>query len=138
MGRSRDVELWELWRGRLLRFESLNQTIAEFCRWEGVSQAAFYLWRKKLQDEAPGKKLNQRPLFVPVMSAVRSVNESVAVVVMILRDGTRVELPAGDHQLIAHVVKSVADLRGGACLELHQRNPRRSAGRQHRLLQPAP
>ena len=113
MCRSRDAELWELWRGRLLRFESLNQTIAEFCRWEGVSQAAFYLWRKKLQDEAPGKKQNQRPLFVPVMSAVRSVNESVAVVVMILRDGTRVELPTGDHQLIAHVVKSVADLRGG-------------------------
>ena len=75
MGRTRDAKLWELWRGRLLRFESLNQTIAEFCRWEGVSQAAFYLWRKKLQDEAPGKKQNQRPLFVPVMSAVRSVTE---------------------------------------------------------------
>ena len=78
-----------------------------------------------------------RTLFVPVISAVRSVNESVAGVVLILRDGTRVELPTGDHQLIAHVVKSVADLRGGARLELHQRSPRRSAGGQLRLLQPA-
>ena len=113
MGRRNSVAVRTLWQSRLRRFESLNQTIAEFCRWEGISQAAFYLWRKKLQDEAPGKKQNQRPLFVPVMSAVRSVNESVAVVVMILPAGTRVELLAGDHQLIAHVVKSVADLRGG-------------------------
>jgi len=36
MGRSRDAELWELWRGRLRRFKGLDQTVAEFCQWEGT------------------------------------------------------------------------------------------------------
>ena len=109
MGRRNSVAVRTLWQSRLRRFESLNQTIAEFCRWEGVSTAAFYLWRKKLRGEAPA---NQRPLFVPVVPTVGSVRESGSVV-MILPAGIRVELPTGDHQLIAHVVKSVADLRGG-------------------------
>ena len=110
MGRKQSSAVRELWWSRLRRFDSLDQTVAEFCQWEGLSIAAFYLWRKKLQSPAPA---NLRPLFVPVISAAESIRESAALVVMILRDGTRVELPARDHQLIAHVVQSVASMQGG-------------------------
>jgi len=123
MSRLKGVELLELWRARLRRFESLDQTVAEFCQWEGVSIAAFYVWRKKLRDDAVPKHrttvvaksvdTHRRPLFVPVVSAARSVTATGAVVVITLSNGTRVELPASDHQLIAHVVTSVASLQGG-------------------------
>ena len=123
MSRLKGVELRELWRARVRRFESLDQTVAEFCQWEGVSIAAFYVWRKKLCEVAAPKHrtpltaksegTHHRPLFVPVVSAARTVAVSGAVVVLTLPDGTRVELPASDHQLIAHVVTSVASLQGG-------------------------
>jgi len=123
MSRLKVAELWELWRARVRRFESLDHTVAEFCQWEGVSIAAFYVWRKKLREEAAPKHrtpltaksgdTHRRPLFVPIVSSSRPVEATGAVVVMTLSDGTRVELPANDHQLIAHVVTSVASRQGG-------------------------
>ena len=44
-------ETLERWRQRLDRFESARMTVAEFCKNEGVSQAAFYKWRKALRDQ---------------------------------------------------------------------------------------
>jgi transposase-like protein len=49
MARSINPVLWEQWRKRLQPRESSDGTVAEFCRREGVSQAAFYQWRKKLR-----------------------------------------------------------------------------------------
>lgn len=132
MSRLKGVKLWELWRARMVRFEGLGQTVAEFCQWEGVSVAAFYVWRKKLREEESPKgraivrgalsaKVNvarHRSLFVPVIPSPNTVAAGAldarcaaagrAVVVMTLLDGTRIELPADDHPLIAHVVVSVA------------------------------
>ena len=123
MSRLKGAELWELWRVRVRRFDDCGQTVAEFCQWEGVSAAAFYLWRKKLREEdapkhrtpltAKSGDTHRRPLFVPIVSSSRPVEATGAVVVMTLSDGTRVELPANDHQLIAHVVTSVASRQGG-------------------------
>ena len=138
MSRLKGAELSELWQARVRRFEVGGQTVAEFCQWEGVSAAAFYLWRKKLRELAPKHKTpvskkfedtQRRPLFVPVVSAakpkpaarsvsaIKPVTATAAIVVMTLSDGTRVELPANDYQLIAHVVTStvtaVASLPGG-------------------------
>ena len=48
MGRGIDVARQEVWRRRLERFSSWSGTVAEFCRREGVTQASFYLWRKRL------------------------------------------------------------------------------------------
>ena len=42
----------EEWTSRLGRYEESCQTIAQFCRVEGVSQPSFYQWKKKLEDSA--------------------------------------------------------------------------------------
>ena len=44
-------------------------------------------------------------------------HEPGAKVVMTLADGTRVEFPAGDRELIAHVVLSVATAHAAAALQ---------------------
>ena len=46
--RSEKAEFWNLALGE---FRSSGLTIREFCRREGLSEPAFYAWRKKLQKQ---------------------------------------------------------------------------------------
>jgi len=127
MARTKSVEVWALWRDRLRRFESSDLTVAAFCDWEGVSQAAFYVWRNKLQADSglPSRKTVERvssrlasaPAFVQILPGVSRPHDTVAKVVMTLADGTRVEFPASDRELIAHVVLSVATAHSAAALQ---------------------
>lgn len=105
MARAIDPELWERWRRRLEEFEDSDLTVAEFCQYEGVSTATFYNWRKKLRRDAsspgPVPVANKQPAFVPVVAAGGDV-------VVSLPNGVRLDLPAGDHALIAHVLQTAA------------------------------
>ena len=125
MARMKSAEVWALWRDRLRRFESSDLTVVAFCDWEGVSQAAFYVWRKKLQAdsglpsrrktvERASSRLASAPAFVQILPSVSRPHEPGAKVVMTLADGTRVEFPASDRELIAHVVLSVATAHSAA------------------------
>jgi len=40
------------WTDRLSRFRRGGQTVAAFCQSEGVSEASFYLWKRKLAPPA--------------------------------------------------------------------------------------
>ena len=48
MSRRADRSRQQEWEERFRRFEKSSRTIADFCRAEGVSQASFYYWKKKL------------------------------------------------------------------------------------------
>ena len=127
MARTKSVEVWALWRDRLRRYLSSDLTVAAFCDWEGVSQAAFYVWRKKLPAdsglrsrktvERVSSRLASAPAFVQILPRVSRTHDTVAKVVMTLADGTRVEFPASDRELIAHVVLSVATAHSAAALQ---------------------
>jgi len=49
MARSLTDRKAQEWRQRFLRFEKSRQSIAAFCRAEGVSAPSFYLWRQRLR-----------------------------------------------------------------------------------------
>ena len=127
MARMKSAEVWELWRDRLRRFQSSDLTVAAFCDWEGVSQAAFYVWRKKLPAdsglrsrktvERVSSRLTAAPAFVQILPSMSRTHDTVANVVMTLADGTHVEFPASDRELIAHVVLSVATAHSAAALQ---------------------
>ena len=131
MARTKSADVWALWRDRLQRFQSSDLSITAFCDWEGVSQAAFYVWRKKLQADSglPTRKTVKRvssrlasaPAFVQILPGMSRTHETVAKVVMTLADGTRVEFPASDRELIAHVVLSVATAHSAAVLQAGDR-----------------
>ena len=125
MARTKSAEVWALWRDRLRRYLSSDLRVAAFCDWEGVSQAAFYVWRKKLQAdsglpsrrktvERASSRLASAPAFVQILPSMSRPHDTVAKVVMTLADGTRVEFPASDRELIAHVVLSVATAHSAA------------------------
>ncbi len=117
MARSIDRVLWAEWRERLGRFDSCGLTVVEFCRSEKVSQAAFYVWRKKLGPDATADT-NQRRMnsslspdrqwlstFLPVVSSVPIAVRDAAFVVMTLPNGVRFELPTTDRGLMAQIVE---------------------------------
>ncbi|MEN9557262.1 MAG: hypothetical protein RLZZ232_3548, partial [Planctomycetota bacterium] len=109
MVRLKSAAMWEAWRDRLQRYQQTNLTVAAFCEWEGVSPAAFYLWRKKL---AAGSEMTPRqpsaryqaqdrpvPGFVQILPGVSPALCASEKVVMTLVDGTRVEFPATEYEL---------------------------------------
>lgn len=118
MGRLRDVALWGEWRDRLGRFELWESSVADFCQWEGVSQAAFYGWRRKLMSAGAEPVIDSglrqggvpQPMFVQVMADSTAVAESGRVLVVRLANGHRVELPVCDHRLVLDVIQAVAVL----------------------------
>ena len=89
MGRAIDVVKGREWEERLRRYADSQLTVGDFCVWEGVSVAAFYVWRKKLGGGQRGRRTNRsvataegasgligplsRESFLPVRVAERSV-----------------------------------------------------------------
>jgi hypothetical protein len=68
MARSTSPRKIREWLRRLRRFQESRQSVAEFCRQEGVSQPSFYSWRKRLSsppifDCPPARSLSE---FRPV------------------------------------------------------------------------
>jgi transposase-like protein len=98
------------------RFEEARQSVAEFCRGEGVSSAAFYQWRKRLAEaRADGGRADGASGFRPVR-----VVTAVASVAVQLPGGTRFEAPTSDPQALRLVIDRLAraDARragGGRC-----------------------
>lgn len=67
MRRRSDPAKREQWAQRLERFEKSGQSVAEFCRNEGVSAPSFYQWRQKLgsrrRKKKPGSRRHKAPAF---------------------------------------------------------------------------
>lgn len=62
------------WGMRLDRFDRAGITVAQFCRQEGVSQAAFYYWRRKLRGQpavAQSDHAPPLPRFLPLSLGTR-------------------------------------------------------------------
>ena len=89
------------WSRRLKRFVKSDQTVAEFCRAESVSEPSFYYWKRKLgvksklarrrQDGRQLKSSHQARL--PVFKPVHVLSpESMSAMTIRLPDGIVVEL----------------------------------------------
>lgn len=102
MGRKPSPSTEAVWRDRLARFRECHLTVQEFCRQEGVSDASFYQWRKRLDRSRPATKrgrssggeptkpIHSRP-FLPVkVSSSRDTPNAVSTSAW-----AEVELPGG-------------------------------------------
>lgn len=57
----------------LERYEVSRQTVAEFCRTEGISNAALYQWRTALQGEQKKRRV-EKATFVELPQAAERVS----------------------------------------------------------------
>lgn len=106
MARSRDSRKQRQWRRRMVRFQRTQQSVARFCRSEGVSEPSFYFWRKRLQQAAPPAEdaaaLAAR--FTPVR-LVSSPSLSVR-----LPGGTQFDVSGSDPQLVQLTLHTLAQI----------------------------
>ena len=100
------------WQRRMTRFRDAQQSVAEFCRKEGVSAPSFYQWRKRLAQGA--QSAEEAAGFRPV----RLVH--AAGIAVQLPGGTQLQVPTSDPQALRVVISTLAraDARragGGPC-----------------------
>ena len=112
------------WAERLERFGNSGQTVAQFCRNEGVSQPSFYQWKTKLGSKTQsskrrGRQSPSRPGCTAKSSAFKPVHVSppdiASGVTVRLPDGIVIEI-GSDPQLLETVMSQLLDRQasGGA------------------------
>ena len=88
------------WQRRMTRFQEGQQSIAEFCRKEGVSAPSFYQWRKRLgEGPCPAEAAGG---FRPVR-LIGSAGVAVR-----LPGGTQLEVPTSDAEALRLVIDTLA------------------------------
>jgi len=85
------VSVRQAWVDRVDRFQQSNQTIAEFCHAEGISQASLYQWRRKL-SLANAAVTQPLPAFIPVKLRATEASSPITVMSVELPGGVRVRL----------------------------------------------
>lgn len=125
MSRGTDPIKLKEWMDRLARFERSNQTVAEFCVDEQVSEGTFYAWKRRLasgdrsttaqhsQRTGANNSANDASNFQPV---VVTPPENTSKVRITFPGGAVIEL-SHDLATIEHVVRQL--LHHPACGEVH-------------------
>jgi transposase-like protein len=123
MAKTSSADRRRFWQDLLAKREALGLSVAQACQDAGVSQAAFYAWRKRLQSSRVrsgvtasrrGLKKTASPL-VPVRIVPDRTDEGCALTVVVeLPGAVRVQIPPGcDAPTIQAVLQAASALRHG-------------------------
>jgi hypothetical protein len=125
MAREVNQALREEWRKRIEGQQQSGLTVANFCRRESVSQATFYLWRRKLQSPRSKKTSGHQkessrtnragrspatPSSPPFLQLPLSSPPSCPWIEVVLAEGTVIRLPQQNLAALQTVLQTL----GGA------------------------
>jgi hypothetical protein len=109
------------WRRRMARFRRSRRSVAEFCRGEGVSDASFYQWRRRLAGTSARRKVRavgprkRKPVGAEDGKATETTGGftpvrlvAAAGVVVHLPGGTEFCVPISDPQALRLVIDALA------------------------------
>jgi len=117
MRRGSDPVKCQQWAERLERFGNSGQTVAQFCRDEGVSTPSFYEWKRRLDDGVNtnnkkfpkrGRQQSKPSAFKPVRVSPPDVSFGVKIR---LPNGTVIDL-GSDLPTIEKIIGKVLDQTG--------------------------
>ena len=104
MARSLSPTKADEWQRRLQRFQKSRQTVAAFCRQEGISAPSFYLWRKRLALSPPPKQeRSETPAGFRSVRLLPSASVGVQ-----LPGGTQLVVPTADAESLRLVIDILA------------------------------
>jgi hypothetical protein len=101
-----DTDFWQM---VLETFKSSGLSVRQFCQQEGLSEASFYVWRKKLTKPATfdsDKEAIKPKPFIQV-SLPKSKSAGLELVLM---SGHTLRIPSGtDRQTLTHVFSALCE-----------------------------
>ena len=97
------VERRELWRQRIAQQRKSGQSIRMFCGEQGLSEPAFYAWRKRLRSES-------KLVRFALVETKPAEAETVPPIELILASGDRLRIPgdAATLRLVLTVLREPA------------------------------
>ena len=125
MARKVNEALREEWRTRIEGQRQSGLTVAKFCRRESVSQATFYLWRRKLQSPRAKKTSGRQkeiartnregqspatPSSLPFVQLPLPAGGACPWIEVVLAEGTVIRLPQQNLAALQTVLQTL----GGA------------------------
>jgi hypothetical protein len=123
MARRRREQLRAEWIDRLRRFQKRSGNVEEFCRAEGVSLAMLYRWRQRLAGTVPGRVPGSRAKVSARVTSkatpfaavrIRPVPVTDTALRIVLPNGTRLEVPERNPEVLRLVVEAVLRQTGSA------------------------
>lgn len=102
------------WRERLRRFDEAGMTVSRFCAQEGVSESAFYEWRRRRSTGPSGAADVSGRAFQPVVITPSAF--AAPVLRVRLASGAEIDVAGGSVEVIRAVVGELARVEvEGAC-----------------------
>jgi transposase len=118
--RQRDPEREAFWRESLARQRQSGLSVRAWCSQEGVTETTFYYWQRAIaqRDRENDSAAAGTPAFVPLVLTQVTGDARPERIVLRLRGGRRMRLPAGmEVGLVAqlvHAIEGSSDREGAA------------------------
>jgi transposase len=119
MGRKgRDETKADQWRKRITEALRSGLSVREFCRRQGVPEAQFYSWRRKLSDRKGRQVRRRRPAVTKVGQTFALVTDGTGAleqigVELVWADGRRLRIGPGVDEATLRTVLAVVE--SGRC-----------------------
>ena len=108
-----DADQWQFWKMVLETFTSSGLSVRQFCQQEGLSEASFYSWRKRLSTHQK-PDTNQTPLQPEPFIQVSMPPAKPMGLELVLSSGHTLRIPVGvDRQTLTAVMSALGE--AGLC-----------------------
>lgn len=108
--KSSGIEQRQFWQMAMEAHQESGLSIAAFCKKEGISQAAYYYWRRKLAGGLPKSKEKSSPEFLEVVLP-KSNNAALE---LVFSSGNTLRInPGADHKILSQVLSALK--QAGLC-----------------------
>ena len=106
-----DTDQRQFWQMVLETFKSSGLSVRKFCQQEGLTEASFYSWRKRLSDPqklGPGKEPSRPDSFIQVsMPTAKPI-----VLELILASGYTLRIPSDiNREFLTHVLTTMKQVK---------------------------
>lgn len=108
--KSSDIEQRQFWHMAFEAHRESGLSVAAFCKKEGISEAAYYYWRRKLACGIPKSKEKSSPEFLEV---VLPGNNTMALELVLSSGNTLRINPGADNKILSQVLAALR--QAGLC-----------------------
>lgn len=105
-----NIEQQQFWQMAMEAHQESGLSIAAFCKKEGIAEAAYYYWRRKLAGGVSKAKEKSSPEFLEVVLP-RSNNAALE---LVFSSGNTLRInPGADHKILSQVLSALK--QAGLC-----------------------